>query len=208
MNAIDLLKEDHDIVDALFKEVEATTPSRYPPLFKRIKGELDTHAHLEEKIFYPQLIAKGDKELRAITKEGLEEHAQIKKFLAEIARSTNTEKREAKLKVLIEDTRHHVKEEENEMFPMVRDQFSSETLDELGARMEAERAKFQKSKRITPRRRQPKGVIEKVMDKAKDVAASIVPGGTKGNGSATRKRKTARTSAGAKTGRTTHAKPV
>ena len=80
----------------------------------------------------------------------------------------------------MEDTRHHVKEEENEMFPMVRDQFSREALEELGERMEAEKVKFQKAKRITPRRPQPKGVVEKVMDKARAVAGSVMPGGKNG----------------------------
>jgi iron-sulfur cluster repair protein YtfE (RIC family) len=155
MNAIDLLKEDHDIVDALFKEVEATTPSRYPPLFKRIKGELDTHAHVEETIFYPMLLKKGDAELADIVQEGIEEHKQIKMFLAELERSTpKNEQFEAKIKVLIEDTRHHVKEEENEMFPLVEDQFTETELEKLGAELEKEKKKFQSANKIKPEERE------------------------------------------------------
>ncbi len=180
MNAIDLLKEDHDVVDALFKRVEETPPSRHAPMFKRIKNELDAHAHIEEKIFYPALEAKGKKNLKEITAEAWEEHAQMKKFLKEIARSTDKDKIEAKLKVLIEDTRHHVKEEENEMFPMVKDQFSSDALNELGGRMVAEKVKFQKAKKIPPRPPAPKGTIEKVLDKAKKAAASIIGGSNDG----------------------------
>jgi iron-sulfur cluster repair protein YtfE (RIC family) len=180
MNAIDLLKEDHDVVDGLFKRIEETPPSRHPPILKRIKAELDTHAHIEEKLFYPDLIKKGKKDLRDITKEGLEEHAQMKKFLNEAVRATDKEKRETKIKVLIEDTRHHVKEEENEMFPMVRDQFSREALEDLGMRMETEKARFQRSKGITPRRQPPKGMIEKAMDKAKDIVSAVRPEGDNG----------------------------
>ena len=198
MNAIDLLKQDHDVVDALFKRIEDTPPSRHPPILKRIKSELDTHAHIEEKLFYPDLIKKGDKELRNITKEGLEEHAQMKKFLNEAVHATDKEKRQAKVKVLIEDTRHHVKEEENEMFPMVRKQFSRESLEELGERMEAERAKFQKSKGITPRRQQPKGMIEKAMDTAKSAVSSVMPDGK--NGFAKKGSKPAKAKAGTKAG--------
>ena len=155
MNAIDLLKEDHDIVDALFKQVESTTPSRYPPLFKRIKGELDTHAHVEETIFYPTLLKKGDAELADIVKEGIEEHKQIKMFLAELERNTpKNEQFEAKFKVLIEDTRHHVKEEENEMFPLVEDQFTEAALERLGDELETEKKKFQRVNKIKPEDRE------------------------------------------------------
>lgn len=193
MNAIDLLKQDHDVVDALFKRIEDTPPSRHPPILKRIKGELDTHAHIEEKLFYPDLIKKGNKELRNITKEGLEEHAQMKKFLNEAVRATDKEKRQAKLKVLIEDTRHHVKEEEKEMFPMVRDQFSRESLEELGMRMEAEKARFQKSKGITPRRQPPKGMLGKAMDKAKEIVSAVRPEGDNGFAGKTSKSAKAKT---------------
>ena len=189
MNAIDLLKTDHDYVEMLFKRIEDTTPSRHPPIFKKIKNELDTHAHIEEKIFYPALLKEGNKDLRDITREGLEEHSQIKKFLGGIARTTSTDTREAKLKVLMEDTRHHVKEEENEMFPMVQDQFSPDQLDTLGERMEAAKAKFQKAKGISARREEPQGTLEKVVAKAKAVAASVM-------GSDSKKRVSSKTASG------------
>jgi len=116
MNALDLLKADHRYVDMLFTRIEGTPPSRHMPIFKKILGEMQAHQHIEEKIFYPLLKERGDKELRDITMEAFEEHEQMKKFLQEINRSSTTkDKREAKLKVLIEDTRHHVKAEEGEM---------------------------------------------------------------------------------------------
>ena len=200
MNAIDLLKNDHDYVDQLFGRIEETPPSRHAAIFKQIKNELDTHAHIEEKIFYPECRQEGDKELQDVTMEAVEEHAQMKKFLREIARSTSTEKREAKLKVLIEDTRHHVKEEESEMFPLVEDQFSSDRLEALGERMEAEKAKFQKAKRIPKCRQQPAGALTKVVEKAKAVVASMVSDGSseKKNGNANGKRKAANGKAAAR----------
>ena len=146
MKATDLLKSEHDIVEVLFSQVEATDANKHEAFFVKIKDALEPHAHIEETIFYPKMIAEGDEDLRKIVEEGIEEHRQMKMFLKEIASLTkDADKFEAKLKVLMEDTRHHVKEEEGEMFPMVEKQFSSEVLDELGAAMEAEETKFKKA---------------------------------------------------------------
>mgnify|MGYP001315094680 CR=1 FL=1 len=146
MNAIELLKADHKVVADLFKQVESTKESEHPAIFVKIKAELDVHAHVEEVIFYPKLKAEGNKELVDIVLEGIEEHRQMKMFLKELdAISNESERFEPKLKVLIEDTEHHVKEEEKEMFPLVKNQFDAAVIDELGAQMEKEKANFKKS---------------------------------------------------------------
>ncbi len=72
MNAIELLKEDHNKVSRLFQKVKATEESKHKKLFEKIKEELDVHTHIEETIFYPKL--KEHKELEDITLEGIEEH--------------------------------------------------------------------------------------------------------------------------------------
>ena len=176
MNAIDLLKNDHDYVDMLFGRIEDTPPSRHAAIFKQIKGELETHAHIEETIFYPTAKEKGDKELKDIVMEAFEEHKQMKMFLADVARARSTDKREAELKVLIEDTRHHVKEEENEMFPLVEDRLSSDQLEKLGERMEREKVKFQEANGIPQRREEPQGAFTKVIEKARAVVESVIGG--------------------------------
>lgn len=146
MNAIELLKADHDKVEELFTQVESTDESKHEALFSKIKAELDPHAHIEETIFYPYMLENGNDELRGIVKEGIEEHRQMKMFLKEISALTaDAEKFEAKLKVLIEDTRHHVKEEEGEMFPKVREQFDAPVLEDLGSKLESEKKNFTKA---------------------------------------------------------------
>lgn len=146
MDAIELLKADHEKVKTLFEKVEKSDESKHPALFEQIKAELDVHTHIEETIFYPKLKSDGTKEIVDITLEGIEEHHQVKMFLREITSlADESEKFEPKLKVLIEDVEHHVKEEEEEMFPKVKDHFDQATLDELGAEMEAEKAKFKKT---------------------------------------------------------------
>ncbi len=146
MNAIELLKADHDKVGELFKKVKANEDGDNTATFKRIKAELDVHAHIEEVIFYPRLIGEGDEDLKKIVLEGIEEHRQVKMFLKELANLTDeSEKFDPKLKVLIEDVEHHVEEEEGEMFPLVADQFDEQALEELGAAMDEEKSKFQQS---------------------------------------------------------------
>ena len=145
MNAIELLKADHDKVDRLFQKVKATEEGEeHKELFKKIKAELDVHTHIEEKIFYPRL--KQEEELEDITLEGIEEHHQAKIFLRELSNLTDdSEKFEPKLKVLMEDITHHVQEEEGEMFPKVEKIINESELKELGKQMEEEKKNFEKS---------------------------------------------------------------
>lgn len=147
MNALDLLIQDHEKVSELFEQVEATEDrAQHVELFKQIKQELEIHTHIEETVFYPALQAKGNEELTEIVLEGIEEHHQAKIFLREIdGLSENSEKFDAKLKVLMEDVEHHVDEEENEMFSLVEEVCSEEELEEIGARLEEEKQSFKKS---------------------------------------------------------------
>ena len=146
MNAIELLKADHDVVEELFAKVKANEDGDNSAVFEKIKQELDVHAHIEETIFYPYLIENGDEELKKITLEGIEEHRQVKMFLRELdSLVSDSEKFAPKLKVLMEDVEHHVEEEEGEMFSMVEDQIDESVLEDLGEEMEEEKRTFDKS---------------------------------------------------------------
>jgi iron-sulfur cluster repair protein YtfE (RIC family) len=150
MNALELLKQDHDKVDKLFQKVESTEESEHADLFEQIKSELEVHTHIEETIFYPKLKEEGDEELKKITLEGIEEHHQAKIFLRELSSlADDSQKFEPKLKVLMEDIKHHVQEEEGQMFPMIEEQFDASVLEELGKELEAEKSKFKKSHRAS-----------------------------------------------------------
>ena len=145
-DAITLLKDDHRKVESLFEKVKANEDGNNVATFKKIKEELDMHAHIEETIFYPHLMDKGDKELKKIVREGIEEHTQVKDLLAELAEMSDSPTFKAKLKVLMENVEHHVEEEEDEMFPMVEDQIPEETLLRLGSLMQGEKMKIGKMK--------------------------------------------------------------
>ncbi len=140
MNAFQLLKNDHQIVSGLFDQIESASGQSKTQLFTRLKSELDVHALIEEKVFYPAL--ENKKESREITLEAYEEHKVVKDLLAELANGPGADHEwDAKLKVLRENVDHHVEEEEGELFDKAGDVLSDEDLDRLGDEMEAEKAR-------------------------------------------------------------------
>jgi hypothetical protein len=141
MDAITLLKTDHEKVSGIFEKLEETTEraeKTREELFTKLKQELDLHSHVEETIFYPVL--KKSEETRDITMEGIQEHHVVKVLLRELdAMGVGSETWTAKLKVLKENVEHHVEEEEEDMFKKAREVLSKEQLEELGALMEQEK---------------------------------------------------------------------
>lgn len=138
LEAIALLRADHKAVDALFAEYEkARAPSKKKMLVSKICTELSVHAQVEEEIFYPAVKqALKDKEL---VPEAIVEQATMKDLIAQVEGvEPDGEMFDAKIKVLSEYVKHHVKEEHTEMFPKAK----ATRLDmlELGARI-AERKK-------------------------------------------------------------------
>lgn len=111
-NAVELLKADHRQVEDWFEEFEkARSDSRKLDLAGRICTALKVHTKIEEEIFYPAFIeATGDEDMHH---EAVVEHAGAKKLIAEIeASGPQDEYYDAKVKVLSEMIKHHVKEEE------------------------------------------------------------------------------------------------
>jgi hypothetical protein len=141
MDAITLLKADHEKVSGIFEKLEETTEraeKTREELFMKLKQELELHSHIEETIFYPVL--KKSEETREITMEGIQEHHVVKVLLRELdAMGVGSETWTAKLKVLKENVEHHVEEEEDDMFKSAREVLSKEQLEELGALMEQEK---------------------------------------------------------------------
>lgn len=134
-DAIALLKADHEAVSMLFAEYEKT---RSVPNKKALVAEICTaltvHAQIEEEIFYPAVkLALKDKQL---VPEATVEHATVKDLIAQLeGAEPDGEIYDAKVKVLSEYVTHHVKEEQNEMFPKAK--ATSLNMAELGAQMAA-----------------------------------------------------------------------
>ena len=145
MDALELLHEDHAKVKELFEEAEGTENQKEKErIFEEINSELETHARIEETVFYPAM--QKHQELKDMVRESLEEHKQIKALLKQIHNlKSDSEKFDPKLQVLIEDVEHHAEEEEEgKMFPKIRKICSQEELDKLGTQLETAKNKKQR----------------------------------------------------------------
>ncbi len=136
MNAVEMLVDDHNQLKKLFGKVRETESEKEKRnLFEQIKTVLDAHTHIEEEVFYPAVREK--EEIEDIVMEGIQEHHQADLFIREIENlAGGSDVFVPKLQVLMEGVEHHIDEEEKEMFPKVRDQFSGSELDEMASRMQ------------------------------------------------------------------------
>jgi hemerythrin-like domain-containing protein len=181
MDAITLLKSDHRTVEELFKKYEATgdraRKTRRALVDKMIQA-LSMHAAIEEQVFYPGARAAVEGTTEVVL-ESLEEHHIVKWTLSELEKLDPSDERfHAKVTVLIESVRHHVKEEEGELFPKVRKALSRSALQELGERME-------RAKALAPTRPHPRspdeppanivaGAAAAALDAGKDMVSSVL----------------------------------
>jgi hemerythrin superfamily protein len=135
MDAITLLKADHQTVEQLFKRFEQAGDRAHVQkrdIVDRIIEELSVHAAIEEQVFYPAA-REAVPETNDIALESLEEHHIVKWVLSELVGMDPAHERfDAKVTVLIENVRHHVKEEESDFFPKVRAQMGRNELADLG----------------------------------------------------------------------------
>lgn len=140
MNALTLLKQDHGNVEELFHRFETAKPDDVDELARvrdLVVSHLSRHAAVEEQVFYPAIRERLGDETAATVLEGLEEHHLVKLALSELEKIDPTHERfRAKFTVLMENVRHHVEEEETDMFPLVRDAFTVEELNTMGETME------------------------------------------------------------------------
>ena len=137
MDAMSLLKDDHQKVKKLLAELESTTErgvKTREELFTKVKQELVVHEAIEEEIFYPAL--KEHPKTKEIALEAYEEHHVVDTVMAEIEGvAYDDEKWGAKFTVMKENLEHHIEEEEGEMFKQARQVFDQDELTHLGESM-------------------------------------------------------------------------
>jgi hemerythrin-like domain-containing protein len=143
-DALALLKADHETVSELLdkyeKGKERMEDEKKSELAHKICEELKVHAQIEEEIFYPAL-REASEEAEDALAEASVEHASIKSLVEQVeSDSPESEEFDAKVKVIGEYVKHHVKEEQNELFPMARE--ADLDLKELGEQLAARKAEL------------------------------------------------------------------
>ena len=196
MNAIDLLVRDHREVEQLFKQFEKLTDRAHKAkekLVLKMIRELAIHSAVEEMLFYPAVrtaALKADSRLGEgasdMVLESLEEHHVVKWTLAELEKMTPEDERyDAKVTVLMESVRHHVEEEQEDLFVKARKLLGEKVLEELGERMA-------KAKKLAPTRPHPRapdtppgnivaGTMAAMMDRTKDMVRNVADKVTRRN---------------------------
>lgn len=143
MDAITLLRDDHELLRKLSKELAETTEKAIETrkkLLKRLEAELKAHTTIEEELFYPAILDASDNvEDARMVAEGIEEHrACDKKVIPDLHEADpSTIAYSGEAKVLKDYIFHHLKEEEEEMFPRVRELIGRKELQDLGEKMMA-----------------------------------------------------------------------
>jgi hemerythrin-like domain-containing protein len=154
MDALTLLKADHEAVETKFARFEALGPRALKSkaaVVADVIEALSVHAAIEEQVLYPAVRDRlADEEGQVL--EALEEHHLVKWTLSELdGMEPDHQRFDAKFTVLIENVRHHVKEEESELFPQVRQAFTRAELADLGdALMEAKESAPTKPHPLSP----------------------------------------------------------
>lgn len=137
MDALTLLKHDHDEVKELFEKFrEAGDTGEKQRILGEILDEIETHSRVEEEVFYPAAM-REDPDVESLVRESLEEHHLVATLISELRdMNASDEQFVAKASVLIENVEQHAEEEESELFPSLRDTLGDERLASLGEELE------------------------------------------------------------------------
>ena len=134
-----MLKADHREVDELVQKFEKARSDRKEAIARQICQALTVHAQIEEEMLYPAAREVLDGEDADLVDEADVEHATIKRLVLDVERSSPTDPLyDAKVNVIGEYVKHHVKEEEKELFPKL--QASELDLKALGEQLAARKA--------------------------------------------------------------------
>lgn len=135
-NVIEILKQEHEMVLSQFSELASKGVSDRERKYESLKENLMPHLIGEEQALYPKL--KEEADMRDTILESIQEHSAVKTLLSQLDSASTSEEDVwvAKLKVIQENVKHHISEEENEIFPQMQQKMSSSDLSSLGSRYE------------------------------------------------------------------------
>jgi hemerythrin superfamily protein len=148
MNAVELLKQDHERIKGLLEDLSKTTErgvKKRTELLGKLEFELTVHTQIEEDILYPAFKQAGTKEEDIMYYEAKEEHRAVDSLVLPDLKATDPGTREftGRVKVCKEMLEHHIEEEEEEMFPKAQELLGDQ-LDSLGEQMQQMRQQLKK----------------------------------------------------------------
>jgi hemerythrin-like domain-containing protein len=147
VDVLTFLKDEHDEAKTVFTKLEKAEGAAARKLFDQLKSMLSLHEEMEETFFYPQL--KKEEPATDLILEAYQEHHVMDVLIDEISALKPTDETWApKIKVLQENTEHHIEEEEGELFPKVRKIWDTGRRQEVGRQMQdmkSQRHKEQKA---------------------------------------------------------------
>jgi hemerythrin superfamily protein len=146
MDVLKFLEDEHDEVKQVFKKLEQAEGASATRLWNQLKSMLTLHEELEETYVYPQL--KEEKNTEDLVLESYEEHHVMDVLIEEISQlEPSAENWQPKIKVLQENTEHHIEEEEGSLFPKVRKIWDTRKREEVGRQMQQRKTERQKQAR-------------------------------------------------------------
>jgi len=158
VNVVELLRKDHEKVKNLFRNFESAEESKEKgQIVQQAIAELEVHAAAEEKVFYPA-VRKDSPDAASNLDESLEEHHVMRLLIEELkVMSPEDERFDAKFTVMAENVRHHIKEEEAELFARART--GDLNLNDLGKKLLAAKSSVrsshnQQKRKVTSKRKQ------------------------------------------------------
>jgi hemerythrin superfamily protein len=140
MNAIDLLRKDHERVKELFSEYDTLSGdgAKKNEIAQTALREIELHSRIEEEIFYPAMRSKSVKSGKELVKRSYSEHQDIDDLVAELRDSDISDPEfDDRFQELMEEMEEHMEEEESELFPKA--QVLGKELDSLGQQMQEEK---------------------------------------------------------------------
>ena len=144
MNVFDMLEQEHDKVKKSLQSVMRSMSSSDSDKLREICMDLERHMSVEEEVVYPRL-RKID-EISDLIADGYEEHGEVKDVLKKIKRNDmDVESCEDELEKLRDLIDHHVREEENQVFPTARKTLSENEIDKLTEQASNAKEKFKPS---------------------------------------------------------------
>ena len=145
VNALELLKADHERVNSLFEDYETSGGEDKHVIADKIMKELEVHATIEEEIFYPALRGIPDKDSITKVSEAIKEHKRIRGLIRELrGLDPDDDILDAKFREMMREVMHHVDEEENDMFPLAEKHLADE-LAQLGKELDDRKQRLLKA---------------------------------------------------------------